>query len=128
MTTEDADTFYSVISPIKALGNTTLFKLFSQLPLSQNQLAEVFEGHQVITQHDWLAYPHFNPPEKFAAFRLAAGLLYCNAWENAASAMEMSAISGKNAALLLKDHLKNTLSTSAMHLGQLQRPTLRQDL
>ena len=128
MTTEDADTFYSVISPIKTFGNTTLFKLFSQLPLYQDQLAVVFEEHQVISEHDWPAYPHFNPPEKFAAFKLAAGLMYCNAWENAASAMEMSAIAGKNAALLLRDYLKDTLSKSAMHLEQLQSPTLRQDL
>lgn len=38
-------------------------------------------------EHDWRAYPHFAPPEQFAAFQLAKGIFYNNAWENAASAM-----------------------------------------
>lgn len=38
-------------------------------------------------EHDWCAYPHFAPPEQFPAFKLAKGIFYNNAWENAASAM-----------------------------------------
>ena len=38
------------------------------------------------------AADRFNPPEHFARFQLAEGLFYNNAWENAASAMEVAAI------------------------------------
>ncbi len=38
-------------------------------------------------EHDWRAYPHFAPPEQFPAFKLAKGIFYNNALENAASAM-----------------------------------------
>jgi prenylcysteine oxidase / farnesylcysteine lyase len=42
-------------------------------------------------------------------FKLAEGLFYNNAWENAASAMEMSAIAGKNSALLVQQYLETRL-------------------
>lgn len=60
-----------------------------------------------MAERDWEAYPRFAPPEKFAPFRLADGLFYSNAWENAASAMEMSAIAGKNSALLVRHFLQD---------------------
>ncbi len=41
----------------------------------------------------------------FAPFVLADGLYYNNALENAASAMEIAAIEGKNSALLASRHL-----------------------
>lgn len=47
----------------------------------------------------------FNPPEDFTPFILADGLYYNNALENAASAMEIAAIEGKNSALLASRHL-----------------------
>ena len=59
----------------------------------------------------WLAYPHFSPPERFQPFKLTEGLYLNNAWENAASAMEMSAVAAKNCALLIVQHL----SKSCMH-------------
>lgn len=43
----------------------------------------------------------FSPPEAFAPFKLAPGLCYANALENAASAMEIGAVAGINCALLL---------------------------
>ena len=53
------------------------------------------------------AYPRFDPPEDFARWELAEGLYYPNAIENAASAMEMSALAGRNAALLAARHLRS---------------------
>jgi len=47
-----------------------------------------------------MAYPHYTPPEKFWSFVLDDGVFYVNAIEHSASAMEMSAVSAKNAALL----------------------------
>ena len=48
----------------------------------------------------WLAYPHFTPPEKFWSFALDDGVFYVSAIEHSVSAMEMSAVSAQNAALL----------------------------
>ena len=56
-------------------------------------------------RRSWLAYPHFAPPERFQPFKLTEGLYLNNAWENAASAMEMSAVAAKNCALLIARHL-----------------------
>jgi prenylcysteine oxidase / farnesylcysteine lyase len=58
-----------------------------------------------VAEDDWFAYPKFAPPEEFAPFRLAEGIFYNNALENAASAMEMSAVAAKNNALLVQQHL-----------------------
>ena len=61
---------------------------------------------------DWLAYPQFDPPERFQPFRLAEGLYLNNAWENAASAMEMSAVAAKNCALLIAQQLSRPAACS----------------
>ncbi len=57
---------------------------------------------------DWLAYPVYNPPEECPSFVLDSGMFYINGIEKAASAMEMSAIGGKNVALLARNYLMNT--------------------
>lgn len=51
----------------------------------------------------------FSPPEDFAPFVLANGLFYNNALENAASAMEIAAIAGKNCAILSMQYLSQGL-------------------
>jgi len=38
----------------------------------------------------------FDPPEKFAPFKLYRNIYYLNTIENAASAMEMSCVAGRN--------------------------------
>ena len=64
--------------------------------------------------HDWLAYPVFRPPERFAPFALADGLVYSNAWENAASAMEVSAVGAANSAALALQHLRRAPAAGAV--------------
>lgn len=57
-------------------------------------------------RHFW-AYPHYEwerSPD--GPLQLLPGLVHTNAIEWAASAMEMSAISAKNAALLLSSHFE----------------------
>lgn len=71
-----------------------------------------------VAQENWNAYPKFAPPEDFARFELAKGIFYNNALENAASAMEMSAIAAKNSALLVHRHLTSVWG----HLPQ-EHPT-----
>lgn len=105
LVTEKADTPFSVISPVRRLpSGLTLYKLFSEEHI-KHRLPQLFDNLTEVGSQDWYAYPTFSPPEHFSAFQLAPGIFYSNAWENAASAMEMSAISGRNSALLAKEHL-----------------------
>ena len=86
-----------------------IYKVFSRTPLDDSTLKKLFQlhpkHHKSIT---WLAYPHYSPPENFSPFVLDDGVFYVNAIERAASAMEMSAIGGRNAALLTKKYFENT--------------------
>lgn len=51
---------------------------------------------------NWGAYPHYKAPEVFAPFILdGQHLYYVNAFENAASAMETSAVAAENIARLI---------------------------
>lgn len=78
-----------------------VWKVFSQQPLSQEQLRDVFLSWDSVSETRWLAYPSYRPPHrKTPPFILHDRLYYLNAVEWAASAMEMSAISARNVALL----------------------------
>lgn len=111
LTTEDADTPFSVVSPIQRLSDgQTLYKLFSQSRLGASLIRDMFDNATEVDHHSWNAYPVLRPPQQFAPFRLAPGIFYNNAIESAASAMEMSAIAAKNSALLVARHLADTAS------------------
>ncbi|PNH12489.1 Farnesylcysteine lyase [Tetrabaena socialis] len=88
---------------------TKFRKVFSREPLSPALLAEMFDpdpqSPRVLVSRKWYAYPRFSPPERFSPFLLAAGLVYGNALEPAASAMEMAAVAAANSALLVARHL-----------------------
>ena len=84
-----------------------IYKVFSRDILTEEELNNLFLRHDIVKVVDWLAYPHYSPPEKFSSFRLDEGVFYVNAIERVASAMEMSAIGGRNAALLAARYLKN---------------------
>lgn len=106
-TSKGARTPFTVIAPLPSspINGSRLFKLFSPSKLGPDLLSAIFKQPQQVAEHDWHAYPVFNPPERFARFALAEGLVYLNAWENAASAMEMSAVSAANGAALTLQHL-----------------------
>ncbi|KAM3874308.1 prenylcysteine oxidase 1 [Diretmus argenteus] len=78
-----------------------VWKLFSPQPLSQEQLEHMFLSRDSVSETRWLAYPAYRPPQRMTPpFILHDRLYYLNAVEWAASAMEMSAISARNVALL----------------------------
>lgn len=78
-----------------------VWKVFSQQPLSQEQLRDMFLSWDSVSETRWLAYPSYRPPHRRTPpFILHERLYYLNAVEWAASAMEMSAISARNVALL----------------------------
>lgn len=67
-------------------------------------------GYEIAANQVWMgAYPAFDPPENFPPFQLSPGLYYANAWENAASAMEMAALAGRNVALLTAQYFSSSI-------------------
>ena len=97
----------------KALrGEVATWKVFAPERLTTEELNAIFRDRvgeaEVI---DWFAYPSYSTPQKLSSFVLDAGrpqqeggggsLLYLNAIEQAASAMEMSMVSAWNAANLV---------------------------
>ncbi|XP_040013168.1 prenylcysteine oxidase 1 isoform X2 [Xiphias gladius] len=78
-----------------------VWKVSSSQPLSQEQLQNMFLSWDSVSETRWLAYPAYRSPHrKTPPFILHNRLYYLNAVEWAASAMEMSAISARNVALL----------------------------
>ncbi|XP_078589109.1 prenylcysteine oxidase 1-like [Branchiostoma floridae x Branchiostoma japonicum] len=87
-------------TPVGPESEDAVWKVFSQRPLADSEIAQLFtvvKDSQVV---DWLAYPHYASPGHLETFVLHDGLYYVNGIEWAASAMEMSAIGGRNVALL----------------------------
>ncbi len=89
-------------------GQKSVYKVFSREVLTNEQLNHFFTEREKEARITWLAYPHYAPPENFTSFRLDDGVFYANAIERAASAMEMGAIGGRNAALLALKSLQST--------------------
>lgn len=114
MVAEDAGAPFSVIAPLTSLSanGTRLYKTFSPAALSEKQVDALFDDSAVLLSRAWEAYPHFQPPERFAPFVLDAGLFYNNALENAASAMEIAAIAARNSALLARQFLAGACAGS----------------
>ncbi|XP_053320078.1 prenylcysteine oxidase 1-like [Spea bombifrons] len=96
------------VSPVKATTESEasqptglkVWKVFSPEPLTKDQLKLLFESYEAVNERKWLAYPEYSPPEKMPPVILHDRIYYVNSIELAASAMEMSAISAKNVALL----------------------------
>jgi len=117
LTTESKEVKFSSVGPIRTTGGELivppLYKIFSRDPLSKETLKEMFdlssnENTKTISM-SWLAYPHYVTPETFTLFKLDEGVFYVNSIERCASAMEMSAIGGRNAALLARKHLLKSI-------------------
>uniref|UniRef100_A0A2S2QCA5 Prenylcysteine oxidase n=1 Tax=Sipha flava TaxID=143950 RepID=A0A2S2QCA5_9HEMI len=109
ISTNESD-FYNSISNVEGVdetGKSNVWKIFSQQPLSNNQIDELFFSTKEVKVVNWLAYPHYEVPTKPRSFHIANRLYHINAIEWAASAMEMSCIGAKNVALLIKKHLQN---------------------
>ena len=105
----NASVFFNSIGkhvPVDYDGKPTesleIYKVFSQVPLTEGQLQELFESYDKVKIVDWSgAYPHYSSTTcPMPPFQLFTQLYYVNGIEMAASAMEMSAIGGRNAALL----------------------------
>jgi len=142
---DDASNFISV-APLYPVDYTpdadkdlpSVFKVFSKLPLTASELADLFidaavDAHEpacsaengkdakrcrkeeATTQvFDWLAYPDYEVNQTLQSFVLAEGLFYTSAIEMAASAMEMSSLAGKNVANLVVAYHEQSLKKAIM--------------
>ncbi|KAI5099527.1 prenylcysteine oxidase 1 precursor [Silurus meridionalis] len=82
-------------------SQTAVWKVFSPEPLTEEQLKTLFISREHVSEKRWLAYPSYKAPERQAPpFILHHSLYYLSSIEWAASAMEMSALSAQNVALL----------------------------
>ncbi|XP_066933651.1 prenylcysteine oxidase 1-like isoform X2 [Clytia hemisphaerica] len=121
-TTEEESLNFTTIEPHGNVNGDPIkppvYKVFSRKPMTSEMINQLFiTGSQTpeYTSVNWLAYPHYSPPEKFLPFELDEGVFYVNAIERAASAMEMSAIGGRNAALLAVNYLESQKQSQRAH-------------
>lgn len=106
-TVETPDVPFSSISVLKEhKENDMSYKVFSRKPLEDALLDRIFSVRNETVKIDWAAYPHYHAPEVFAPFILdGKHLYYVNAFENAASTMETSAVAAENIARLILSRL-----------------------
>lgn len=96
------------VNGCSAAAEHFVWKVFSadHQPLAEPVLAELFEERQEVRAKQWSgAYPRYEVPQsvKEHKFLLAPGLIATAPIEALASALEMGAISGVNAALLIRN-------------------------
>ena len=91
----------------KISGEGEVYKVFSRTELSKDTVDELFEDGEVLGTFPWMAYPKYKSKERFARFHIdeKGCFVYTAPLESAGSAMEMSALSGANAAAVVKRQL-----------------------
>lgn len=93
-------------------GIDSVYKVFSEDPLTFDVLAKVFAPYShIVYTKEWKAYPFYCAPETLnIPFRVhPEHRIYCSGIiEWAVSAMEVSAIGGRNVALLLQNDIENS--------------------
>ncbi|KAL2716889.1 prenylcysteine oxidase-like [Vespula squamosa] len=77
-----------------------IWKIFSNASLPLNVLHNIFLNIEEVKEVVWKAYPRYSTNVRLDKFKLYDGLYHINAIEWVASAMEMSAIGGRNVAIL----------------------------
>ncbi|XP_050207285.1 farnesylcysteine lyase [Mercurialis annua] len=116
-TIEDPELPFSSISVLKQHNETDMiYKIFSRKPMPDSLLDSIFSTRKETIRMNWGAYPHYKAPEVFSPFILDGHhLYYVNAFENAASTMETSAVAAENIARLILSRIsgKACLSSSA---------------
>ncbi|XP_044577912.1 prenylcysteine oxidase-like [Cotesia glomerata] len=93
-------------------NNSDVWKIFSRKPVEKNLINKVFLEVNEIKEIKWKAYPKYSTMESSNNFKLFDSLYHVNAIEWAASAMEMSAIGGRNIAILVHNDYKKKCNIS----------------
>ncbi|KAG8383923.1 hypothetical protein BUALT_Bualt04G0064500 [Buddleja alternifolia] len=116
-TTESADIPFSSISVLKQHEKDVTYKVFSREPMADALLDDIFSVRVETIKINWGAYPRYQAPEKYAPFILDGNhLYYINAFENAASTMETSAVAAENIARLILSRLTGQVNFSSPNL------------
>ncbi|KAK4256821.1 hypothetical protein QN277_006497 [Acacia crassicarpa] len=125
-TVEDPDLPFSSISVLKKYDEKdATYKIFSRQPVSDTLLDSIFSVRKETIRIDWPAYPHYHAPEVFTPFLLDdRHLYYVNAFENAASTMETSAVAAENVARLI---LSRYFGTKSMHSSKFSSGSHREE-
>ncbi|KAF5179976.1 Prenylcysteine oxidase [Thalictrum thalictroides] len=94
---------FSCISVLKRYSEQDMtYKVFSRAEMDESLLDQIFSVRKETIRINWGAYPHYKAPEVFAPILLdRSHLYYVNAFENAASTMETSAVAAENVARLI---------------------------
>ncbi|XP_057319102.1 prenylcysteine oxidase 1-like [Microplitis mediator] len=92
--------------------DSNVWKIFSRNPLEINIINKMFQQVQLIKEIKWKAYPKYSTIQSNNNFKLYNSLYHVNAIEWAASAMEMSAIGGRNVAILIYNDYKKKCNIS----------------
>ncbi|EDQ88662.1 uncharacterized protein MONBRDRAFT_26319 [Monosiga brevicollis MX1] len=111
LTTEHEDHPFSSLGRLGSLPATEempcpgIYKIFSSQPLGDAELDALFATQLAEPEvRVWKAYPEYGVGQPHSAVELMPGLVYVNAVETVASAIEVSLIGARNAALLVGHH------------------------
>lgn len=117
-TMEDPHLPFTCISVLKQHDeNDFTYKIFSRKPMADTLLDDIFSVRKETIRINWGAYPHYKAPEVFAPFILdGRHLYYVNAFENAASTMETSAVAAENVARLILSRFFSKPSVTSLNL------------
>ncbi|EYU20569.1 hypothetical protein ABFS82_08G083700 [Erythranthe guttata] len=116
-TIESDDLPFSSISILKQHEKDMTYKIFSREPMTDALLDDIFSSRVETIKINWGAYPHYEAPERYAPFILDNNhLYYVNAFENAASSMETSAVSAENIARLILSRLPDKVDKNSPNL------------
>ncbi|KAG9439695.1 hypothetical protein H6P81_019860 [Aristolochia fimbriata] len=118
-TIEDLNLPFSSIGVQKTYSiDDKVYKVFSRSAIPEELLDQMFSRRQETIRLNWAAYPHFMAPEVFAPFMLdGLHLYYVNAFENAASTIETSAVAAENVARLILKRLSSGTPTDVHYIG-----------
>jgi prenylcysteine oxidase/farnesylcysteine lyase len=96
------------VNYVDGMGIPDVWKVFSQAPLTDEEMDQIFLSRQEVKTFDWLAYPHYatNQSDTLGSFRLHDNLYHINSIEWAASAMEMSVMGAKNVVNMIFENSK----------------------
>lgn len=116
-TTECAGLPFTSISILKQHEKDMTYKVFSREAMTDSLLDEIFSVRVETIKINWGAYPHYHAPEVYAPFILdGKHLYYVNAFENAASTMETSAVAAENIARLILSRLSGKANSNSPNL------------
>ncbi|KAL6542368.1 hypothetical protein OROMI_023970 [Orobanche minor] len=116
-TIESTDLPFSSIGVLKQHEKDMTYKIFSREPMSDALLDDIFSVRVETIRINWGAYPHYEAPEEYAPFILDGNhLYYVNAFENAASTMETSAVAAENIARLILSRLPGGVDHTPQNL------------